>query len=302
MGQDNHLISRLVAVWMGQTTKHCTLPHIMQNLPNPGIYNEAALAGQIVIYVTDKGALCAALPVQIIDGELIWQSKYTAMLINADGVPNENNLSSMREIFGWDGQDPFALSWEDPETQQIPKDLSGVKFSATCGHEEYNGRTTFKIKWINPPGKSSRIPAQADRKEILSRFGAQFRALSAAVGKSPAATPPPTNKAKPAPEPEPAEQPELPAANPTTAPAPAQKTASPRGRTKPAAEEPTATMQECWAALMKKNPNAKKQSQEAYEETLNEAWFALIDELFGEGKDNADLTPQNWGKLLAKLK
>lgn len=139
-------------------------------LPEPGTY-AAQLNGGIVIYETDKGALCAALPIKI-DG---WNGKHTMTIVKADGTVQQRTVQTLKDVFSWDGADPFWLS---------DNDLSACEFEIVGVHEDYDKdgetKTGFKIQWLNPVGGGggTKMPEPADRKTVLAKFGAKLRALS----------------------------------------------------------------------------------------------------------------------------
>jgi len=71
----------------------------------------------------------------------------------------------------------------------------------------------------------------------------------------------------------------------------------------PAAEAPVvakakaparvSSLEACWEAFCKKNPDQLR-------EPLAEMWFAMIARMF-PGKDQADLTPEEWGSILTDI-
>lgn len=248
-------------------------------LPPAGTYPNARLTeGQrIVIYEAMSGALCAAIPVALVGDEWTWNGKHTITLANKDGAINSRNVDTLKKVFAWDGQDPFWLA---------DQDFAEVTFDVVGEHEAYTpegsdeSKQVFKIKWLNPPGEGggAKMPEPADRKIVLAKYGSKFRALSG-VGAKPASTP---AKAK-----EPVKQAELP-----TQPkkAPAGPPAAKKTESKPV---PESNMDDAWAALNKARPGQE-------ESALSEFWFAEIARMF-PGKNNSDLTPQEWGTLKASF-
>lgn len=232
------------------------------SLPQPGTHC-AKLAGPIVIYETEKGALCAALPVKLF-GEVAWTGKHTMTLAKSDGTIQEKTIQTLKQVFGWDGQDPFWLS---------DTDLTGADFEVVGEHEEYQppdgeAKMVFKIQWLNPiGGTGAKMPTPADRKSVAAKYGAKLRALS---GKPVTPTPKPATPK--------AAQPELP--KPPTKPAPV---APPSG--------PPATMEETWQSLIKSNPGKTEQE-------LGIRWWETMEAMF-PGKNNSQLTPVEWGQLKA---
>ena len=241
----------------------------MKAIPNPGTY-PAACSGAMVVYETESGALCVAVPVKITGGtEVAWQGKHTVTLVKKDGALNLKSIETMKKVFGWDGLNPFDL--EDLDT-------SGVDFEIVGEHENYlpdgetEERTSFKIQWLNPIGGSTNMPEKVeDRKALLAKFGSKFKAVSS----KPAASKPAASAApsKPAPA-------KAPPAGPPSRP----RTA--------AGQKRTSTSDEVWAALVKTNPDEN-------ETTLGEKFYAAQDEVAPEA--NGELTPVQWGAVAESL-
>lgn len=259
-------------------------------LPPEGRHAPVNITAQVSVYLTESEnpALCVAIPLKFGTEDWAWSGKHTMTLIKQDGTPMTNNIDTLKEIFGWDGEDPFWLMWEDPEAQTTPRDLTQIPFSITGEHKEYTPsaggepRMGFQIKWLNPLNRTGmKIPQAADRSKVLAMFGKTFRSLATA----PAAAPTKAAAEKPAEKPK-AAAPEKKAA-PSTPPAPAKRTA-------PAGMAPTATMQEAWEAFVKANPGTAEKDMEA-------AWFKLLQTDMFPGVDLADLTIQQWGQVKASL-
>ena len=152
------------------------------------------------------------------------------------------------------------------------------------GFEEYNGQQNLKVQFLNPYGaKPGGVPRADDdlRRNVTNRLGAKFRAQA---GGTPANPPKPAGKpVSPAPAAKPA--PAKPAA-----PAPAPAT--------PAQAAPTtATMEQAWGEFCKHcpMPPAGKWDLPAIEKE----WFRILADLF-PGKQPAQLTPADWGRMLAE--
>lgn len=220
-------------------------------IPPPGDY-VAKLSGRIVIYEAASKALCAAIPCVISQGEHIgFTTKGNALIAKADGTLNENSIANLKTIFGWDGVNPFDLA---------DNDYAAAQFAlAQCTHEEYEGKTYFKPGWVNPLGGGMKMPEPADRKSILARHGAKFRALAG------------TAKATPA---KPATAPTAPKP-PASAPPPEVVTES--------------TENEAWVEFEKDNVGKS-------DEDIARLWFADLKKLF-PGRDKNTFTPQEWGKV-----
>ena len=114
-------------------------------------------------------------------------------VVGKDGAPNAANVERLARCLGWT---PDAMDGPPP----------GTAVQIEVRPEEYNGRTTLKVKWLNPadfvPAAASQSPAEV--KAFKQQFGSQMRAIAAAATKG--------NGTKPAPPP--------PARKPATAPGP----------------------------------------------------------------------------------
>jgi hypothetical protein len=188
-------------------------------LPKPGDY-VAKLNDRIVIYEAGSGALCAALPCIISQGDSTgFTTKATVVLVKSDGTILSNAVDNLKAVFGWDGADPFTL---------MDNDYKDIEFMlADCKHEEYEGKINFKPGWVNPLGGGMKMPEPADRRSVLAKYGSKFRALA---GGAPVSSPSPQKK---------------------TPPPPAKKSAA---TPPPAENSSTATMDQAWEALCESNP------------------------------------------------
>lgn len=108
-------------------------------------------------------------------------------VIKRDGNLNQKTFENLVECIGWGG------SFRDTE---LPP--PAVVCQITVAAEEYNGKTTLKVQWINTedytPGPSTLPPGELSN--LDNRYGSLMRAAASASGKKPAA-----KKAAPAPKP-----------------------------------------------------------------------------------------------------
>jgi hypothetical protein len=241
----------------------------MREIPAAGAY-PAKINGQIVIYKSRTGSLCAAIPVALVDSNPPWSGKYTSVLATADETLQGRNINTLKAIFGWNGEDPFWL---------MDQDFSNVQFEVVGVHEDYTPeggetRAVFKIQYLNAPGGAKALPEAADRKAILAKYGGKFRAMASTSATPKKETP---TASTPAPE-EPKPETQTPPSGP-----PSRKTM------RTAAGQPvTATMEEAWDALVAARPNDNQ-------EALGDFWYDTIKKLFGT--ESNDLTIQQWGQL-----
>ena len=187
------------------------------------------------------------------------------VLERKDHSLNDFTIEALKAALGWDGRDPFWLQDNAAELAQKPVQVK-------LGFEEYNGSTSIRVQFLNPHGAQPAGVSKADdemRRSVQNRLGPKFRALA---GGTPADAPKPAGKpAPPAPRPAP---PKAPAA---TAEAP-----------KPA------TMEQAWEEFCKRCPPEKWDA-----EAIEKEWFRVLAELF-PGKQPDDLTPADWGVMLAE--
>jgi hypothetical protein len=235
-----------------------------------GTYSAVAL--QAVIYESPKtGSLICALNHCIVgenDTPTAATIKSYSTLINKDGVVNTRTVDNLKEIFGWDGNDPFWLQENDLASIVHDIVVESEPFTTPSG----KSIMTPKVKWINlrGHGAASGMPAPADRRSILAKYGSKFRAVSGGL-----------KPALPPDAPAPVPVPEL-----KFTPPPAQKTL-PGLPSPPEPDIADSTQEEAWAALVGSNPGAAQ----AALETL---WF---DAIKATRKKAHELTGKDWAKL-----
>lgn len=240
--------------------------------PEPGTYNAKAHEG--TVYETDGGALMAAFNFRI-DEERSIVGYFC--LASKSGEIQQKTVQSLREAFGWDGVDPFWLA---------DNDLSGIDVEIVVEMEQgQDGQYRPRVRWVNKPGGGHGMPQSGDRRAILAKYGARFRALS---GGAPV-KPQPTQR-QPAPQSQPDPGAVIPPQSrpPVAPPAPrsAPKTPPPAG--------PTATLQEAWDAIC----HAEAASMLG-EDAITNAWYEIVNTITG-GKEQGDCTPQDWGRVKAE--
>lgn len=206
-------------------------------------------------------------------------------LVSKDGAVNTKVIEYLRAwACGWDGADPFWFTeqnnlaaigmvevtlktepaWNDPQ-----KTYQNIKFVNPVGHAATHG------------GGKSEV-ASGDKAAIMAKYGAKFKAAFGSRVK-PAA---PAAK-KPAPAAAGAARPAASAARPS----PASK-AAPKPKAAGYADG-TDGMNAVWDEFEAANPNAKRAE-------LEERWFAAIDK-HSDGKDQQNMTGEQWGKVAAEL-
>jgi hypothetical protein len=107
-------------------------------------------------------------------------------LMKADGTANEKTIEKLCAALGWDGRSFGSLaqgSWGEADVQ------------LTIDQEEYEGKWTTKVKWIDTADSDPNGPSlKKAAPDIIKSFDAQFgAALRAVAGPAPSRTAPPTN-------------------------------------------------------------------------------------------------------------
>lgn len=197
------------------------------------------------------------------------------VLFNADG-PLLNNEQAQK-AFGWDGSSFAGLA---------QMDLSEKMFLFRTEENEYNGKTSIRIGWIDDyeanPTRSIKCADPAKLKELDSKFGLKAKAVPA---KAPAKPTPTASVPKSAPAPSPA-KPQTAAPKVTSAPAPK---AAPKPAPAPApAPQPAAeggiSKEEAWNYLYENRGNSS-------DDEIATAWLAACEQV-GDSEDA--FTPADW--------
>lgn len=216
--------------------------------------------GRVEVGEHKNGCLIATLEFDIGEGRTI---SNTFWLTTKDGAVNTRSIETLKEIFGWDGADPFWLADHATELVDIPVEL--VIENETFTGDDGNDHTAPKVKWVNPVGGGGVKVANGDRASLLAKYGAKLRAVSGG-------TTPLAKKSAPPPS-----------APPKTNPPTATKKAN-----------PPSTMEDCWKAIteaMAEKPRAEVEAK----------WFEIIKDVHGD-KPQMEYTAADWGAVMAKLR
>lgn len=225
-------------------------------MPMPGRY--VCGVGERSCYEAESGSLVFVVNC-LVDDQTNIKSYNT--LVNKDGAVNTRTMEKLKQIFGWDGCDPFEL---------VDKDYTGVQFEITVEDELYDGKTRPKVKYIDPIGSSNGggVKPSGDRAAILAKYGAKFRAVAGGMApRTPARAPAPAAPKVPA-----APQPPPPATPP-------EPTAAP------------STMQDAWAALCEAAKDSPK-------EAMEKIWHGVLNQV-ARGRRQTELTAHEWGQVKA---
>lgn len=165
-------------------------------------------------------------------------------LISKEKVIQLNEWTRLQEIFG-----AYAVPFNEGAQPacgpgMFDSDQSNSYFEKTfeidVQDEEYNGKTSRKVKWINVVGGGGmKMPKPVETRSFLAEYGSKFRALAGPA--KPAAPPSVAPKTPP--------------------PAPVPQTG------------PTATMQEAWTALLETN-------KDIAQEDATQLWQTTISSMF----------------------
>ena len=191
---------------------------------------------------------------------------YTFWMTKKDGSINEQAIKTLKEVFGWDGADPFWLEEHGAEFAEIPVELN-VENETFIGKGDGQEHTALKVKFVNPAGGGGGNQiANSDRKALMAKYGAKLRAVSGGT-------------------------------SPAKKSAPAKAPAAPVQKAPPAAKKSAATTPSdvivCWKVISDAMADKPK-------EDLETQWFAILKDVCGE-KDQSEYTPQEWGKVLAEI-
>ncbi len=110
----------------------------------------------------DKGTPFVRVPVKVTEegaesGSIgVWQG----WLSNA---AFENTVKRLAEVFGFNG-DLAALATGK-------QTFTGRPCNVNTGAEEYNGKTRFKIKWLNAPGGGASAPKPIEQRKLDTLLG-----------------------------------------------------------------------------------------------------------------------------------
>jgi hypothetical protein len=206
-------------------------------------------------------------------------------LVLADGTINTRTVDNLKAWSGWDGADPYWF---------MDQDLSGVDVEVVIANEPgFTDKTKMfpKIKWVNPPGGSNGgMPDAADRRAVLAKYGAKFRAVAGGTTvptRAPAAPSP-----APAPFPRPAvQQPDLPRPLHPVGPAAMPPTRPPAVAPPVRPKTAGGTQASAWSRLCALGAQLTQEQREAI-------WFEAVD---ATGTDQADMTPEGWSQVTAAI-
>ena len=239
----------------------------------------AAKPGLARVYENDKGSLVLCIEMQI-EGGPVLKSFHT--LAKADGTLMTRTIDNLKAWSGWDGTDPFWF---------VDNDLTGCAVEVVIENQpgmNDPSRLFPSVKWVNPPGGGGGGMAESgDRRTILAKYGGKLRANSGGVPTAARAPQRPANSQPAAVNNETAATGrgyrDAAEAVPASVPSPVPARPAP-----PPIAPKISDMNTCWGLmcdLRKKMPKAQ----------VEQEWFASVGII--EGKDQADMTPEDWGRV-----
>lgn len=195
------------------------------------------------------------------EGQPALQIKSDQCLVKKDGGANIGCIKNLKEVFGWDGVDPYWLE-EAGNIGNTPIEIviDWNTFTGNDGKEHSNEQ----VKWINSPGGSQAVE-RLDPKVFAAKFGSKLRAAAGGV--------PATKPADKAPTPAPA------AKGPPARKGPPTKSAA-----------AVSNAEEVWKECLKVCRDDQEQAKKCWEQALDEA-----------GITDRDPTPEEWFKIKDSL-
>lgn len=150
---------------------------------------------------SEKGNTQLGVTFEVVDHEQYNGSAITAMLHFTDATA-ERSIESLMHM-GWDGEELSDLAGLDEEgcAKLLPNVVQLV-----CEPEEYEGKWTLKVKWINRPGAGRFAFKKPLEREDLRAFSAQMRNVVRSVRAAGGAPRKSTQSAQPAQRPLPSQQ------------------------------------------------------------------------------------------------
>ncbi len=236
------------------------------NPVEPGRY-PGRPTGDASVYENEKRSLVLAMDIMVEGLELRW---WCTLATEKDGI-NVRNIEHLKECFdGWDGVDPF---WFQDNAAALPDYSLEVTIELRPGTK--NPQRLFpSIQYVDPPGKAREEMPVGDRRALLSKYGAKFRAIAGGASA-------------------PHRPPQHVHTNPRTAPGKSHARGAVPATPSRQYTPPPSTEEGCWTRWCEQKPTLT-------EKELQEGWFSMLDRLM-PGKATGDYTPEDWGCVMADI-
>lgn len=224
------------------------------------------------LYEGEKGQLICAFHFELLDSGNnptgVFLQNRTHTLFRPDTGVNMKNVERFVECFGWDGTDPTWL-----ETTDLSDRVVEVKVE---NKPDLKGVVRSQVAFINLPGKGrgGEMPTSIPRDEVLRKYGTQFKAASASIGRKPS-YPTATKKEEP-PKPAPVVEPP---------------------KVEPPADEPPQVEPPAAKAEPLTRADAWKVCKEVYGGNAHNVWKSLFARHYPD-KDTQSLDAKDWENLI----
>lgn len=247
----------------------------------------ARRSGAIVVGESKQGALMVYIPFTLTGG-IAFSGNQSVCIGTKDGTLQERAIEGLRDIFGWNTENPFDL-----QRIEIPEGDAPEFILADYHNEPYtpNGKSeqvdSFKFRWLNKLGSGLTPATDEDESAALAKWGKKFSSAPS--------TPKSTKleKASKAVEEETKKHGSALAANKAEKAAPkrALPTKTPAAVRKESAESVM--------TLLAKKHEADENDADAMQKLGDEFFFPAQDKLFGQNVSAE--TPEQWGEVANSL-
>jgi hypothetical protein len=208
-------------------------------------------------------------------GGIAFTGNHSVCIGTKDGTLQERSIEGLREIFGWNTENPFDLQRieipEGDEPEFILADYHNEPYQNKKG-EEVN---SYKFRWLNKLGSGLKQADETEESAALAKWGKKF---SFAPSTLKVAAKPVASK--------PVEK-------------PAEVVAPKRALPKKIAKETRKESAESVMTLLAKKHGADENDADAMQKLGDEYFFPAQDKLFGVGVSAE--TPEQWGQVADAL-
>jgi hypothetical protein len=209
-------------------------------------------------------------------GGIAFSGNHSVCIGTKDGTLQERSIEGLREIFGWDTENPFDL-----QRIAIPEGDAPEFILADYHNEPYtpNGKSeqvdSFKFRWLNKLGGGLNQATPEDESAAMAKWGKKFGAAPS---------------------------------TPKAATKPVEKVAEkPAEAAKPTRKMPTTKLAkvirnesaESVMTLLAKKHNKSEDDADAMQELGDKFFFPAQDKLFGVNVSAE--TPEQWGQVADAL-
>lgn len=232
----------------------------------------ARRSAAIAVGESEKGALMAYIPFALTGG-IAFSGNHSVCIGTKDGTLQERAIEGLRDIFGWNTENPFDL-----QRIEIPEGDAPEFVLADYHNEPYVNNSgkevdSYKFRWLNKLGSGLKQADETEESAALAKWGAKFSSAPS--------TPKADKKAVAKPE-----QKTVPSKTPTRK--------MPTNKTKTRKSSAEEVME-----LLAKKHNTDTNDAEAMQALGDKYFFPAQDELFGQNVSAEN--PEQWGAVAEKL-